>query len=126
MTTKTEHNSDIEQRTSEIAKLNFFADILTNKNVFYENCFVFTNTFALLKLDSFVQDHLMAKFVERLMTIIKKCSMFQSLQVKAATKETDEPLLFKHTAPAFMVAIDKLYRQISWLLGQTAFRMIQV
>jgi hypothetical protein len=25
-----------------------------------------------------------------------------------------------------MVAIDKLYRQISWLLGQTAFRMIQV
>lgn len=126
MTAKAEHDSEIEQRTSEIAKLNFFADILTNKNAFYENCFVFTNTFALLKLDSFIQDHLMAKFVERLMTIIKKCSIFQSLQVKAATKETGEPLLFKHAAPAFMVAIDKLYRQISWLLGQTAFRMIQV
>jgi len=48
------------------------------------------------------------------------------LQVTAVTKEADEPLFFKSAAPAFMVAIDKLYRQISWLLGQTAFRMIRV
>jgi len=68
--------SEVEQRSAELAKLNFYADILTNKNVFYENCFVFTNTFALLKLDSFLQDHLMVKFVEKLMAIIKKCSMF--------------------------------------------------
>lgn len=127
MTTEGDKNtSDIEQRISQIAKLNLFADFLANKNVFYENCFVFINAFALLKLDAFLQDHLMVKFVERLMAIIKNCSVFQSLQVTAVTKKADELVLFKHAAPAFMVAIDKLYRQIAWLLGQTAFRMIQV
>ena len=54
LTTKTEMKSDIEKRIFEISQLNFYADFLTSNNVFYENCFVFISTFALLKLDSFL------------------------------------------------------------------------
>jgi hypothetical protein len=37
-----------------------------------------------------------------------------------------ESLELKSSFPNFMIAIDKLQRYSTWLLGQTAFRMIRV
>ena len=44
---------------------------------------------------------------------------------KAAGSKNQEMNL-RYKVPEFMIVIDKLYRQLTWLLGQTAYRMIKV
>lgn len=41
-------------------------------------------------------------------------------------KNSTESLKLRYKAPELIIIIDKLYRQISWIVGQTAYRMIKV
>lgn len=100
---------------------------MANRDVFYETVFVFNQAFALLKLDSFARSQDMVRFVEQMMKIIKICAQFQEIKLTGPEGDQDgEGLKIRYTVPEFMVVIDKLQRQISWLLAQTAFRMIKV
>lgn len=62
-----------------------------------------------------------------MMNIITICAQFQEIRLASPGGDQDgEGLKIRYMVPEFMVVIDKLQRQISWLLAQTAFRMIRV
>ena len=117
----------LERQYKQVETLNAIGGVLANRDVFYETVFVFNQAFALLKLDSFARSQDMVRFVERMMEIIRICARFQEIKLTSPGGDQDgEALKIRYMVPEFMAVIDKLQRQISWLLAQTAFRMIRV
>lgn len=115
-----------KQQAAERAFLNSLNKLFTASDVFYENAFVFCTTFSLLKLDSFLRDSVMATFLESLMAVARCCSHFQGLQVSSSAEDKNQPLSVRCSAPTFLASIEKLFRMIAWLIGQTAYRLVQV
>ena len=56
--------------TSFLSSLTHFL----NKDVFYENAIVFVTMLSLLKLDSFLEDQVMATFISQLQEVVSRCS----------------------------------------------------
>ena len=117
----------LETQQKQVETLNAIGGTLANRDVFYETVLVFNQAFALLKLDSFARSQDMVRFIEQMMKIINICARFQDIRLTGPDgDEEGEGLKIRYIVPEFMVVIDKLQRQISWLLAQTAFRMIRV
>jgi hypothetical protein len=91
---------------------------LSNRDVFYETVFVFNQAFALLKLDSFAGSKDMVIYVTKMMRVIKICAQFQDIRLTSGEGDSErEGLKIRYMVPEFMVTIDKLQRQITWLLS---------
>jgi hypothetical protein len=97
-------------KTKDVEFLNNLTQLFSSQDIFYENMFVFLTTFSLLKLDSFLEDSVMATFIARFMDLARHCSVFESLQVTCDAQ-------LNYSVPNFMITIDKLYRHVAWLLG---------
>jgi len=96
--------------STQKACLHRLTNILSSQDVFYENMFVFLTAFSILKLDSFLKDQVMVKFINLLMQIADECSKVQKVSV-------EDKGLVKDCASEFAVVIDKLYRMVSWVVG---------
>lgn len=94
------------------------SSILSRNDVFYENSFIILSILSLLKVDSFFKEDCMTTLIAQLKQIAATCAEFQSI------KCGDHPL--KVRDPDLMIQIDKLYRKVSWILGQTSYRMIVI
>jgi len=56
--------------------LKVFADILSNRDVFYETIFLYLQALCLLKLDSFEKNSVMHGILKPLVSSANKCSLF--------------------------------------------------